>query len=292
MNTAQQPTPSAHTNKAYAADWRHFSRWCRLQGHSPMPPEPDVVASYLAELANPASGPALKVASIERRLAGLLWNCAQRGQPLDRNAPALASLMRDLRANHHRAPDRKQAIQPEEIHAMAATLPFDLRGLRDRALLRLGYEAGLGRTDLVGLDLGAHDNPEDDTRRGWIEISEAGAAVTYSTRTGQQTVRINRQIKEQICPVHALEQWLHFAKIQAGPVFVGISRDGKRALDARLNDKHVARLIKRTVIAAGLRPDLSEKERLALFSGHSLRSGLARSRKEAKKAESYAQQSE
>ncbi|WP_425358042.1 hypothetical protein [Notoacmeibacter marinus] len=43
----------------------------------------------------------------------------------------------------------------------------------------------------------------------------------------------------------------------------------------RLSDKHVARLIKRTMLEAGIRPDLPDKERLALFSGHSLRSGLA-----------------
>jgi integrase len=48
-------------------------------------------------------------------------------------------------------------------------------------------------------------------------------------------------------------------------------------LDARLSDKHVARLIKQTVLNAGIRSDLPEKERLALFSGHSLRAGLASS---------------
>ena len=70
---------------------------------------------------------------------------------------------------------------------------------------------------------------------------------------------------------------LHFAKIDFGPVFVRTSRDGRKALETRLNDKHVARLIKRTVLDASIRSDLPEKERLALFSGHSLRAGLASS---------------
>ena len=30
---------------------------------------------------------------------------------------------------------------------------------------------------------------------------------------------------DRTCPVHALEQWLHFARIDFGPVFVGTSRD-------------------------------------------------------------------
>jgi integrase len=79
--------------------------------------------------------------------------------------------------------------------------------------------------------------------------------------------------------MHAVEQWLHFATIDFGPVFTRTSRDGKRALGDRLSDKHVARLIKRCVLNAGLRPDLPEKDRLALYSGHSLRAGLASSAK-------------
>ena len=40
-------------------------------------------------------------------------------------------------------PVQKEAILPEDIIAMVATLPFDLRGLRDRAILLLGYAGGL-----------------------------------------------------------------------------------------------------------------------------------------------------
>ncbi len=39
----------------------------------------------------------------------------------------------------------------------------------------------------------------------------------------------------------------------------------------------MARLIKRTVLDAGIRADLPEADRLKLFSGHSLRAGLASS---------------
>lgn len=75
--------------------------------------------------------------------------------------------------------------------------------------------------------------------------------------------------------MHALEQLLQIAKIDFSPILVRTSCDGKRALDTRLSDKHVARLIKSTVLDAGIRSELPEKERLALFSGHSLRVGLA-----------------
>ena len=112
---------------------------------------------------------------------------------------------------------------------------------------------------------------------GWIEIFDKGALLTLNAKSGWREVEIGRGSTDQTCPVHALEQWLHFAKIDFGPVFVGTSRDGKRPSDTRLNDKHVARLIKRTILDAGIRSELPEKERLALFSGHSLRAGLASS---------------
>ncbi len=75
----------------------------------------------------------------------------------------------------------------------------------------------------------------------------------------------------------ALEQWRHFARIDFGPVFQRVTRDNLKATGARLSDKHVARLIKRCVLDAGIRGELPEAECLALFSGHSLRAGLASS---------------
>ncbi|MCV6604045.1 MAG: hypothetical protein OIF34_01985, partial [Porticoccaceae bacterium] len=36
-----------NTNRAYAADWKHFARWCRMKGTDPLPPSPEVVALYL-----------------------------------------------------------------------------------------------------------------------------------------------------------------------------------------------------------------------------------------------------
>jgi len=266
---------SENTLKAYAKDWAHFTRWCRMKGTEPLPPSPEMIGLYLADLASGSGpSPALSVSTIDRRLSGLAWNYAQRGFSLDRKNRHIATVLAGIKRKHARPPVQKAAILAEDILAMVATLPYDLRGLRDRAILLLGYSGGLRRSEIVSLDVHKDDTPDSG---GWIEIFSEGALLTLNAKTGWREVEIGRGSSEQTCPIHALEQWLHFAKIDFGPVFVGTLRDGKTASEKRLNDKHVARLIKRTVLDAGVRAELPEKDRLALFSGHSLRAGLASS---------------
>jgi len=266
---------SDNTLKAYAKDWAHFARWCRMKGVELLPPSPEMIGLYLADLASGSGpSPALSVSTIERRLCGLAWNYTQRGFTLDRKNRHISTVLAGIKRKHARPPVQKEAILAEDILAMVATLSFDLRGLRDRAILLLGYAGGLRRSELVSLDVHKDDTPNSG---GWIDIFDKGALLTLNSKTGWREVEIGRGSKEQTCPVHAMEQWLHFAKIDFGPIFVGTSRDGKHALDTRLNDKHVARLIKRTVVDAGIRSELPEQERVALFSGHSLRAGLASS---------------
>ncbi|WP_428929760.1 integrase [Marinibacterium sp. SX1] len=270
---------SAHTAKAYAADWAHFARWCRLTATPPLPPSPDHVAAYLAGLAAPSDGSRpLALGTIERRLAGLAWNYGQRGMALDRAAPPIAEVMAGLRRRPAPAPTRKAAITADDIRAMLATLPFDLRGIRDRAILLLGFAGHLRRSEIVSLDIHSAAAPGPNTARfvdGPDGPDSGGVLVTLATRHGPRDIAIGRGSTDLTCPVHALDQWLHFARIDAGPIFRRSTRDGKRVLDARQSDKHVARLIKHSVLKSGIRADLPEAARLALFSGQSLRAALA-----------------
>jgi integrase len=264
-----------NTRKAHARDWAQFARWCARRGTDPLPPSPELVGLYLTDLAAPQTRtPALSVASIERRLAGLGWGYAQRGAALDRQNRHIATVLAGIRRQHARPPVQKEALLADDIRALLATLPQDLRGLRDRAILLLGFAGGLRRSEIVGLD-----RHKDDTldSSGWIELSEGGALLTLRGKPGWRVVEIGRGTTARACPVHALERWLDYGRISFGPVFVAVSRDGQRALERRLQDKHVARLVKTCVQRAGLRPDLPEAARLALYSGHSLRAGLATS---------------
>lgn len=270
---AATPTAAEATRRAYGADWARFGRWCRLRGASPLPPDPALIGLYLADCVAPAGpSPALSLASIERALAGIGWGYRQRGLTLDRADRRVADVLAGLRQGHAAPPVRKAAVSARDVLAMVATLPFDLRGLRDRALLLLGFAAGTRRSELVGLDRTRGGTPDGI---GWVEIEDGGAVLTLRGKTGWREVEVGRGSSDRSCPVVALETWLEFGRVESGAVFRRVSQDGARALDARLSDKHVARLVKATVRAAGLRPDLPEAERLALYSGHSLRMGLS-----------------
>jgi integrase len=269
---------SANTRRAYSSDWKHFASWCRRQGVEMFPPDPQTIGLYVTAC---ASGKATgdkkpnSVSTIERRLSSLTWNYAQRGQLLGRKDRHIATVMAGVRNKHAAPPRQKEAVLPEDLIAMLETLDRGtLRGLRDRAMLLLGFAGGLRRSEVVSLDVG-RDQTEDAS--GWIEILDKGMLLRLRGKTGWREVEVGRGSSDTTCPVVALETWLKLARIAHGPLFRRVTGQGKNVGADRLNDQEIARLVKRTALAAGVRGDLPEGARGKLFAGHSLRAGLASS---------------
>ena len=139
---------------------------------------------------------------------------------------------------------------------MVALAPESLAGLRDRALLLLGFAGAFRRSELVALDVAD------------IAETKAGLLVTIRhSKTDQEgegvTIAIARG--DVACPVRALLEWLNAAGIRAGPIFRPVNKAGTVAAK-RLTDRSVANIVKAYAERAGF--DAS------LFSGHSLRSGF------------------
>jgi integrase len=266
---------AANTQRAYAADWRHYNAWRRRENLTGSPADPQAIGLYIAAQASGAAagdGRPSSVGTIERRLSALAWNFAQRGQPFDRQDRHIATVLAGIRRTHGKPPAQKEAVLPEDLIAMLGTLdPGSLRGLRDRAILLIGFAGGLRRSEIVGLAC----HPEDALDGGWIEVFEDGLLLTLRGKTGWREVEIGRGASDATCPVVALEVWLKFARIERGPLFRRVV--GKTVSADGLADKHVARLVKRAALAAGVRGDLTEGERAKKFAGHSLRAGLASS---------------
>jgi integrase len=262
-----------NTQRAYAADWRQFASWLRRQGFAETPPDPEAVGLYLASQVE-RRGAELSVATLERRLSGIAWRYRQLGEPLEIRDRHIATVLAGIRRRHGRPPAQKAAIFADELLAMLATLEMDLRGLRDRAILAIGFAGGLRRSEIVGLDCGPRQT-EDGS--GWVELFPEGALLTVRGKTGWRDVEIGRGSRPDTCPVALLETWLRLGRISHGPLFRAIARKNGGVSGERLTDKHVVRLVKTCALAAGLRGDLTEGERRLAFGGHSLRAGLASS---------------
>jgi integrase len=157
------------------------SEKARRHGLPALPPDPQILGLYVAACASGAiTGKPDSVATLERRISALKWNFAQRGETFDRADRHVATVLAGVRRTQGRPPEQKEAILPEDLLAMIATLDLrDLRGLRDRAILLLGFAGGLGRSEIVGLDCGARQT-RDGT--GWTEILDKGVLVTLRPR--------------------------------------------------------------------------------------------------------------
>jgi integrase len=129
------------------------------------------------------------VASIERRLSGLAWSFTQRGFVIDRANPHVAEVLAGIRREHARAPLTKDAVLSDDLLAMLGTLEHDLRGLRDRAILLVGFAGALRRSEIVGLDCGRGDTEKGT---GWVEIQGQDRLARGRDRPRLQSYDLSR----------------------------------------------------------------------------------------------------
>jgi site-specific recombinase XerD len=258
---------SARTIRAYRADLADFERWCDSHDRRALPATPRTVANYVSHLYAIGIAPA----TITRRLSAI----SQAHKMAGHKSPAQAQTVRSTAAGiRRRAADdgrahtrQAKAILVDELRAMVEALPDDLRGRRDRALLLVGFAAGMRRSELVGLDV-ADVIEEDDGLGG------RGLAVTIRrSKTDQEgegrTVGIVHGSHRPLTdPVAAVRDWREAAGIDAGPLFRSVDRAG-RVGESRLSDRAVARIVKTAAARIGIDA--------GLVSGHSLRAGLATS---------------
>ena len=241
---------SANTARAYASDWRLFGGWCRRQGLAPERPDPQVVGLYLTALAAGDGVDPCAVATIERKLSAIAAAYRAAGHRLERQDRHIAAVMAGIRRSHGRPPRQKEAVLGDDLLAMLATLANDLRGWRDRAILLVGFAGGLRRSEIVGLDCGPGQSEDGG---GWLEILPGGALLTIRGKTGWRTVEVARGSSARTCPVAALETWLTLARVAHGPIFRRLREPNGAVAAERLCDKHVARLVARSALAAGVR---------------------------------------
>jgi Site-specific recombinase XerD len=251
---------AAATRRAYQSDWRIFAAWCEARGAAALPAAPEAVAAFLAAQAEAGAKPS----TLSRRAAAIRYAHALAGHEPPTAAEAVKATMRGIRRTHGTAPVQKAPATAARIAEMVAAIPTDtLRGLRDRALLLLGFAGAFRRSELVALrveDLA--ETPEG--LRVTIRRSK-----TDQEGTGQE-IAIPRGAR--LRPVEALRVWLDAAGIADGPVFRRLAKGGRVTADA-LAPESVADIVKERAAAVGFAPEA--------FAGHSLRAGFLTSGAEA-----------
>jgi site-specific recombinase XerD len=243
-----------NTLRGYQSDWREFCAWAEVYNVCPLPATAETVASYIAETAQ-----RLKPGSIQRRLNAIAEAHKAAGLEVPTHAGLVRNTLKGIRRTLGTAPTQKAPALTEDIRRMVEATDMGLIGLRDRALLLLGFAGAFRRSELVGLDA------ED------CAFTKDGLTVLLRrSKTDQEgqgrKVGIPYGSCPETCPVRTVQEWIVQAGISSGPLFRSVSRHGQ-VQAAPLAGIDVARVVKKLAERAGLDA--------AKYAGHSLRAGHA-----------------
>lgn len=241
----------AHNSQiALRRDLEHFKNW-----GGRIPATEDMIALYLSEHAETHS-----IATLRRRLSSISQLHKMAGYDSPIRGELVRMLMRGIQRTHGKPQRQASPLLRDDLISILNHIPNDARGVRNKALLMVGFAGALRRSELVGVNI------ED------IEfVSEGVIIILLESKTDQE--RKGRKIaipqgRSRHCVVQALQDWLFALECKTGPLFRSI-RKGGSIQDARLSDSAVSCIVKEYAEEIGLNP--------LNYSGHSLRSGFVTS---------------
>lgn len=270
-----------NTVRAWERDLVYLTAWKQASFGKPLDwPEAETVAlrfilDHSADLTE-ASGPAKKAAeslinaglrrslscpapaTLDRRIAS--WRAFHRMRNLP--SPFDAPLIRQARAKARKAaarprqPKSQRPITRNILLQLLETCDNSLRGIRDRALLTLGFASGgRRRSELTALNVEDITRDEDDPTLLWVTLLE--------TKTTGKDLAPKLPLKGMAA--QALTYWLEESDLTRGPLFRPISR-ADRVLRRRMAPASISTILKHRLKLAGLPQDYA--------SPHGLRAGF------------------
>lgn len=135
--------------RRYRTDFRLFGDWCAGAGLTPLPTVPETVAAFLAHEADRGTKPA----TIARRLAAIRYAHLLANHEPPTTSEAVRAVLRGIRRTHGTAPAQKAAATSERITAMLEHIGPGIIGVRDRALILLGFACALRRAEIAALSV-------------------------------------------------------------------------------------------------------------------------------------------
>ena len=247
-----------NTLRAYKSDFKDFGSFCAKHGLKSLPTEPKIVSLYLTNLSKN-----FKMSTLKRRLVSIGMVHKLKGHYLDTKHPIIIENLMGIKRVKGSVQQGKKPILINHLKSLINVINEqkieEIKKIRDKALILIGFGGGFRRTELISIDY------ED------LEFVKEGLKIFIKrSKTDQFGEGMNKGLpyftNEQYCPVIHLKKWLDISEIKSGPIFRRFTKGSNLTKD-RLTDQTVVLIIKNYLNLAGI--DNTN------FSGHSLRSGFA-----------------
>ena len=243
---------SANTIRSYRADFAIFTGWCKREGRAPLPASPETVADFVTAQSESAAP-----ATVNRRRASIakIHHLLRLENPVRTEEVNLAT--RTMFRKKGRRQDQALGLTSTLKHKIIAACPETHSGLRDRALIAVGYDTLCRRAELVQLLV-------DD-----LTVKADGSGTILVRKAKSDQFGDGRLAYLSAEAVDHLQRWLRAADLTAGPIFRAILPGGAIAA-IPIEDYAVSSILKTRAKRAGL-----GEATVARLSGHSLRVGAA-----------------
>lgn len=239
------------TLRHYISAFATFERWCKAHGRQSLPATPQTVADHVSDMF-----PSRSVRTVAQRIHMIRRVHALVGarDPTHNETVRLAYL-RGRRA-HGRPPRQAFGMNAGLRDRLVGACGEDLLGLRDRALLRVGYDTLCRCSELVALRAEDLTVQPDGTGRILVrrEKMEAGRAA--------EAAFVSRGTLAHV------EAWLAASGIRSGRLLRPVC--GRRVMDRELQRESVHIRLRTLGARAGLAPEI-----VCRLSPHSMRVGAA-----------------
>ncbi|MGQ0575253.1 MAG: tyrosine-type recombinase/integrase [Pseudonocardia sp.] len=255
----------ATTRAAYAQDWATWEDYAQWAGIPVLSGTRGALVGFVLWLEHGSPRPGdpedrhpAAPATIRRRLAGVLHGLRRHHIRIDPEATRAATVALDgyrrrlAEAGETRGRGQARAVDLAAVLAMSRACPDGLAGIRDRAMVLVGFFAATRASDQANLLAG------DVT----VEATGLVVDVRHGKTTGTSALPARRH--PLLCPRAAWLAWIGAAGA-GGPAFRPVSRHG-HAGTAGLSPGAVTAIVARAGRRAGL---------LHPVTCHSLRAGFA-----------------
>ena len=256
-----QSSKAYNTVRAYKSDFKDFGLFCAQNGLKSLPSEPKIVSLYLTYLSTKDA----KMSTLKRRLVSIGVIHRLKGHYLDTKHPSIIENIMGIKRRKGSIQKRKKPLLINSLKELINVIDQqdnqEIKKLRDRSIILIGFSGGFRRNEIVSL------NFED------LDFVEEGLKIQIRrSKTDQFGEGFFKALpyfdNSKYCPVISLKNWIEISKIETGPLFRRFIK-GSKLSENRLTDQTVALLIKENLKLAGI----DSKN----YSGHSLRSGFATS---------------